>query len=191
MSGKAQQMLRARQLDRCDQYREDLEDGLIVPVVQMLLRICSMVQIRSAAIRQAVAAAKSLGAEPGITLKWGAYYAPEPAEEKAIADFLAAADKVVALPTKLKLQKLARALDIENVDALLAEIEAEQAERDAKQQAQAEQQAHALAKAAHGDGPVGTRDPRGAGAHPPKAAGVGGAAAAAAPAKDPPVGKRS
>ena len=39
MSGKALEALKARQLDRCDQYRSDVADHLIVPTVEMLLRI--------------------------------------------------------------------------------------------------------------------------------------------------------
>lgn len=39
MSGKALEALKARQLDRCDQYRGDVEDHLITPSIETLLRI--------------------------------------------------------------------------------------------------------------------------------------------------------
>lgn len=39
VSGKALETLRARQLDRCDQYREDIGDGLILPSLRMLMRL--------------------------------------------------------------------------------------------------------------------------------------------------------
>lgn len=39
MSGKALEALKARQIDRCDQYRSDVADHLIVPSIDMLLRV--------------------------------------------------------------------------------------------------------------------------------------------------------
>jgi len=39
VSGKALEALRSRQIDRCDQIRDDVEDGLIIPSATMLLRI--------------------------------------------------------------------------------------------------------------------------------------------------------
>jgi hypothetical protein len=186
LSGKAQQMLRQRQLDRCDQYRDDIGDGFVIPVVQMLLRLCRTLGtgIKSRAIRDAAKASEKLGEKPGITLRWGDYYAPEPAEEKATAEALAAIDKIVPLPMRIKLQKLARILDIENVDAVLEEIEAEQEEREAKAQEQAEAGAKALMSAAHGNGPVGRTAKPGAGANPQAPTSGGGRSAAAAASKN-------
>ena len=43
VSGKALATLKARQLDRCDQYREDFGDGFIKPAVSMLLRVAFIV----------------------------------------------------------------------------------------------------------------------------------------------------
>lgn len=180
LSGKAQQMLRQRQLDRCDQYRDDMADAMIRPVIHLLLRILAAVQPRSAALKRMVALTSKLGEEPGITLRWGAYYEPDPEEQKKLADFLVAADKVVALPARIKLAKLARSLDIENVDAVLDEIEREAEEREAKAQEAADRNAQALAKAAHG--PVGAADPGRPGAKPPPNARGGSGAAAPAPA---------
>lgn len=188
LSGKAQQMLRQRQLDRCDQYRDDLAEGLIIPSVQMLLRVCRQIGpgVKVRAIRDAATLSEKLGEEPGITLRWGAYYAPDPAEEKQIAEFLVALDKVLPLPLKWKLQKLQRPLDIENVEAALAEFASEQGARDAKATEQAEAGARALAEAAHGNGPVGTRDRSGAAKGPPEDVGGGGGAPPAAAAKGAP-----
>lgn len=39
VSGKAMETLRARQLDRCDQIRDDFGDGYLLPSIDMLLRI--------------------------------------------------------------------------------------------------------------------------------------------------------
>lgn len=177
LSGKAQQMLRQRQLDRCDQYRDDMGDGLLIPTVHMLLRVMRAVAPKSAALRRLVAVSRKLGEEPSITLKWGAYYEPDPEEQTKIAKFLAEADKVIALPDRIKLQKLARALDVENVDALLKEIEAEREAREEKAREEAEAGAKALMNAAHGDGtPIGKRTGGAAGARTPANAGGGGGA---------------
>ncbi len=51
MSGKALEALKARQLDRCDQYRSDVEDHLLVPTVEMLLRVVKGTADRGATLR--------------------------------------------------------------------------------------------------------------------------------------------
>lgn len=51
MSGKALEALKARQLDRCDQYRGDVEDHLITPTVEMLLRVAKVTAERKTALR--------------------------------------------------------------------------------------------------------------------------------------------
>ncbi len=47
MSGKALEALKARQLDRCDQYRSDVEDHLVTPTLEMLLRVAYAVPPKS------------------------------------------------------------------------------------------------------------------------------------------------
>ncbi len=39
VSGKAMEALRARQLDRCDQIRDDFGDGYLLPAIDMLIRV--------------------------------------------------------------------------------------------------------------------------------------------------------
>ena len=39
VSGKALETLKSRQIDRCDQYRDDFGEGFILPAIQMLLRM--------------------------------------------------------------------------------------------------------------------------------------------------------
>jgi hypothetical protein len=187
LSGKAQQMLRQRQLDRCDQYRDDMADGMIVPSLHMLLRIMRSVPPKSVALRRLVTATAALGEVPSITLRWGAYYEPDPEEQTKIARFLVEADKVIPLTAKMKLQKLARALDIENVDAALEEIEAEREDREEKAREIAESGANALLMAAHG--PNGGGDRGGAGADPAANAGRGRRAPPPPAAKGAPVAR--
>jgi len=40
LSGKALEVIRQRQLDRCEQYRDDVTARLILPSINMLLRVC-------------------------------------------------------------------------------------------------------------------------------------------------------
>ncbi len=42
VSGKSIEMMKQRQLDRCDQYRDDLRDNFLLPSVKMQLRIASV-----------------------------------------------------------------------------------------------------------------------------------------------------
>jgi hypothetical protein len=43
MSGKALQAVKQRQVDRCDKYRDDFEDGFLKPSIDMQLRIAQRV----------------------------------------------------------------------------------------------------------------------------------------------------
>lgn len=53
LSGKALEALKARQIDRCDQYRSDVADNLIVPTLEMLLRVVKTTVERGATLRLA------------------------------------------------------------------------------------------------------------------------------------------
>lgn len=183
LSGKAQVMLRQRQLDRCDQYRDDMADGLIKPVIVTMLRVCRALGagIRSRAIRKAAAALADDGSTE-LEVKWGSYYAPDPAEQKAIAEFLAAADAVIPVPDAVKVHKLARALEVEDEQQLLEDVEAERESRMTREQDKLAAETKALAEMAHGDGAVTGRDRGGARANAQTdARSRGGSPAAAAP----------
>jgi hypothetical protein len=174
MSGKAQQMLRARQTDRCDQYRDDMGDHMIVPALQMLVRICKTVgdAVKSAIIRAGVAVMPD---DVEIALKWGPYFTPDEDDDKKTAEVVAAADKVLPLPDRLKAQRLASVLGIEDPEEILEEVEQERKAREERAKEQTEHHAHALGQMARADGPVGTRDRGAAGANPaPDAGGRGG-----------------
>jgi hypothetical protein len=56
VSGRSLQETKSRQYDRCDQYRDDLEEGFILPSVNMQLRIASLAreQLRVAGIKEAL-----------------------------------------------------------------------------------------------------------------------------------------
>lgn len=46
ISGRAMEFLKGRQLDRCDQYRPDVADHLILPTMDMLLRVSKLANDR-------------------------------------------------------------------------------------------------------------------------------------------------
>lgn len=46
LSGKALEVVRARQIDRCEQYRDDCGSKLLLPSMHMLLRICHTMGMR-------------------------------------------------------------------------------------------------------------------------------------------------
>jgi hypothetical protein len=45
VSGKALEVLKQRQLDRCDQYRADFGERFILPATNMLIRIVAKVKL--------------------------------------------------------------------------------------------------------------------------------------------------
>lgn len=70
LSGKALEALRARQLDRCDQIRDDIGDGLLIPGVNMLLRIAAAVGqrggLRVPGLKQALPLLRQQGADDAV-----------------------------------------------------------------------------------------------------------------------------
>jgi hypothetical protein len=152
VSGKALASIKARQLDRCDQYRDDMEDGLIVPVVQMLMTIAYQ---RAGDLKlpglRAARAVLSRFVDGGIVdmalqLKWGEYFKPDPAEDKQLIDVARVAKEAGLATTKVAVQKIARVLGIENVDQYLDELAEEREEHEACEY----EREHALINAANG-----------------------------------------
>jgi hypothetical protein len=152
VSGKALASIKARQLDRCDQYRDDMEDGLIVPVVQMLLTIAYQragdLQLPGLRAARAVLSQFVDGdiVDMALCLKWGEYFKPDPAEDKQLIDVARVAKEAGLATTKVAVQKIARVLGIENVDQYLDEL----AEEHATAEACEYEREHALINAANG-----------------------------------------
>lgn len=177
LSGKAQRMLRARQLDRCDQYREDMSDGLIRPLVYLLILIAvnRAKSLRITSLRRALPALLRLVENddlPELSLKWGKYFDPDADDAQKEVRALVEADKLIPLPDKWILRNLREQLGIENVQQALEEVEEAREMRAEQQQKAFEHSAHALGNMASG-GAVGTRNRGPAGAGTPEDAGVG------------------
>lgn len=167
-SGKALETLRQRQVNRCDQYRDDFGDLFVVPAVEMLLRIVHRkAQTEKLRMRGAAKVAKTLadfvandnGAPedwlaPFITLKWGAYSAPDPAEETAVVQATVAAKNAGIITKRIAVEKVKRIFQIENVDETLETLE-EEADEHASLEA-------SLASMAAGGEPVAKKKAKGA-----------------------------
>lgn len=113
---------------------------------------------------------------PSITAKWGAFFAPDPTEQKAIVDMIVAAMSGKGGPLitrRMAIEKLAPIFGIENVDAALEQVEKE-AEESAKRELDA-----ATAALGKGGGAAGFgKDPGG------KAPAPGGGSGRPASGKD-------
>jgi hypothetical protein len=62
---------------------------------------------------------------PTITVKWGHYFQPDPAEQKQIVELVKAALDAKSITKRMAVEKLAPIFGIENVEAALEEIEEE------------------------------------------------------------------
>jgi hypothetical protein len=193
MSGKAMEAFRERQLNRCDQIRDDIADGLLVPAMLMMLRIVAKVgdsglRLRIKGYDKAKAVlAKFLAAQddPDLTLVWGSYAKPDPEEENQIITGVVAASsanpKIVTQRMVLEKFKRHNIFAIESVEQALEDLKEES---DEAMQHQLET-AHALGSLADdgdtgnkggagGDAPAGTpKTPRVRGGRPPRR-GAGG-----------------
>jgi hypothetical protein len=100
---------------------------------------------------------------PSISVKWGRFFAPDPAEEKAIVDAVVAAraGEAPLIPLRAAVQKLAPVFGIENVDAALEKLEEETEQRKADAEDAALREQQQLHDLASGNNP--SAKPNGAG----------------------------
>jgi hypothetical protein len=165
-SGKALQAIKQKQIDRCGQIRDDLEQRLFEPSVSMQLRIAQRVMASGQKLK--TPGAKKVkpildmmlqGGEwsaPTIYTLWGDYYAPDPAEQEIIVRMVLSALEagVPMLTVKAAVQKLAPIFGIENVSAFVDELETERERRSKDAMLKAQQElkaAHDLASAGDDD----------------------------------------
>jgi hypothetical protein len=142
-SGKAIETLKQRQLDRCDSYRDDAGENLLLRTVSLLLRIVARLSdaIRVPGLKPALSALAKLLTEdggewqpPNLTLRWGEYFKPGSEDEKKIVEVAQGAHDAGLITLRSAVQKVARTFGIENVDAYLEGLE-EEAEEKMKRQA--------------------------------------------------------
>lgn len=152
LSGKSIEMLRERQLNRCDQIRDDFGDGFLLPVLCVLLRIVYVTTTAGGALR--LPGAKKLATilgrfageapppadgdaepvapapaatwtDPYITLKWGAYFKADAEAEGKIVDAVVKAKAANVITRRMAVEKLKPVFNIGNVDQAVKALEKE------------------------------------------------------------------
>lgn len=170
-SGKALEAIKQKQLDRCDQIRDDLTDRYFEPSISLQLRLAHAVLSKGQRLKVPGAdkiktALAQLAADddwqlPTLQIKWGPYFKPDVDEQqkliKMVIEALDAGIPVITL--RIAVQKLAPVFGIENVSAVLKELEEAAAKRRAEADesaAREQQRLHELAAGLGEDG-AGTR----------------------------------
>lgn len=133
LSGRALEALKARQLDRCDQYRSDFGDRFLLPAqgMQMRIAIARTLPIEGLeAISTAIEAAKDRWSwrQPPLSLTYGRYFRLDADDETKQVQMVAAALDARVATKRAAVEKLRAVFDIKDVDAYLAALETEKQE---------------------------------------------------------------
>jgi hypothetical protein len=154
VSGKALEILRARELNRVSRDREVFGEDVILATVDMLLRIALKLgtQLRTPRLKKALPVLAQFQGSNGWTpplldLKWPDYFKPDAEDEAKIVTTAREAYDAGAITRRTQVEAVKRIFGIANVDVYLKTLEAEKAERDA---ANAEAEAGVLAKSIAG-----------------------------------------
>lgn len=172
LSGRALEALKARQLDRCDNYRTDFGDHFLLPALGMLLRIVSVKKLVVEGFEAVTALVAKTASSwswhaPPLGLTWGRYFRLDPEEENKQVDTVVKARDGGVLTLRAGVEKLRSVFDIKDVDAYLLELEAEkQAAMEQQQQAAADMMA--MTAPANDDGSNGAKAKPGAPARGPR-----------------------
>jgi hypothetical protein len=137
MSGNTIAMLRARQFDRCDQYRDDIGDNWILPVIQLLLRVALAVNLKMNALDPVRGILADFvdddDAEPLLFLRWpSGYLKPDPVDEQTTVSTAIAAKEGGIATKRMALQKIAPIFGVDNIDQAQEALDEEAAENEAK-----------------------------------------------------------
>jgi len=172
ITGKALETLRERQINRCDQIRDDIADGLMLPAVDMLLRIVAtspglkvskaikdiLPILKKFSVGMNTAAAPTVGqwTLPEPKLVWGSYFKEDPDEQRIITETIINAVLSNLLTKKAAIERLKAFYPIiTNTDVFLQELEADQAKLLDHEEEKTERLAKAEAKGQPKPGPTG------------------------------------
>lgn len=143
-SGKALESLKRRQLDRCDQYRDDFWEGWLLPAVDMLLRIAvRTAEVLSKKLQPLVPTFAQLRAAE-IEPEWGPYFPETVEDKKATLEVVKSARDLKLLSRRRALEIVGRLLGVTDFDAEEDAIEAEDEEDRERQREDADRQSHTL-----------------------------------------------
>jgi hypothetical protein len=143
LSGRGLEVLKARQLDRVDNYRDDFGDRFLIPALGMLLRIAIRVGLAIDGLDVIARIAKASDWSwhfPSLLLMWGSYYRASGEEEELIVRALVQAKDAGLATQRVCVEKLRGILDVKDIDSYLAELkkEIEANEKKAAEAAKAE-----------------------------------------------------
>lgn len=175
LSGKALAFLFARQVSRADRLRTDAGDKLMLASIDMLLRICVIIdQKRAGSLRiPGMKKLRSLFAKfetdvgldnvpedappdvprtskqwfgPRLELQWGRYFPPSAEEENFIVTMCAEALTAGLMPLEIIIEKLRDVFTFSSAEEILEKIEQESAKKQADAIALADHQGAVAAK---------------------------------------------
>lgn len=176
-SGKALETLKQRQLDRCDQYRDDLADGLIRPVVMMLIEIARK-RIGSLLNKPLKEMIPKLADTFELKIEWGQYFKTDVEEQMNISQQVRDDLEANLITRETAVERIAPIYGISNVAEYVEELEEQKAEAMAEQA----EMLHAAGGVMGDDADKGA-DPKRPGAKPRGTAPGGDSGAVGAPSK--------
>lgn len=141
ISGKAIEQLRSRQFDRCDQIRDDISSGWILPAVKMLLRVAIKARVALPSVLKVMDALAKFADDdinsPLLLVKWpNGYLAPDPADEQIIVQTAVQAKKEGIATKRMAVEKVARIFGVDSVDQAVDALDEEEALGAQKRQAE-------------------------------------------------------
>lgn len=145
ITGKALETLRERQINRCDQIRDDVADGMLLPAVDMLLRVVTAMpgmRVGSSvkkilAILKRYMSGKTTAAAPTTgqwslpepRLIWGAYFKEDPDEQRIITEATINSLNAGLITRKTAIERLKTlGYIIGNVDTYIQQLDKEKNE---------------------------------------------------------------
>lgn len=152
ISGRAFEALKARQLARVDYYRSDFGDKFLLPAIGMLIRIAVETGMKFDGLEKIKAQIAAAGESwswhaPPLDLVWGPYSLPAGEEEELLMRGAKEALDAGFATKRIIVEKLRHVLGIKDVDAYMAELETEQAEKQEQQLEVVAEEAKAVAAA--------------------------------------------
>lgn len=135
LSGKALDILRERQLDRCEQFRDDFGQKFLLPAVGMLLRIVRFLgqALRIAGLKKTFPILEKFDLElwrpPSLSVIWGPFFRPDTAEQQLtvamVVQAWVAGGAGNLITRRMALEKLKDVFPYESEEAILKQLEEE------------------------------------------------------------------
>jgi hypothetical protein len=135
LSGKALDLLRERQLDRCEQYRDDFGQKFILPAVGMLLRLVRFLgpALRVTGLKKTSPILQKFDLEqwrpPSISVLWGPFFRPDTAEQQLtvamVVQAWVAGGAGNLITRRMALEKLKEVFPYESEEAILQQLDEE------------------------------------------------------------------